>query len=122
MDSKEAGHVAAAIVNKCKASNLTFTTITGDNGLEFAGHSSIAKELGIDFYFTHPYCSWEKGTNENTNGLIRQYFPKGTDFNMISEEMIDKVEKELNNRPRNCLNFRNPIEILNDEKKIGDLR
>ena len=56
----------------------------------------LAKELGIDFYFTHPYCSWEKGTNENTNGLIRQYFPKGTNFNLISQEMLDKVEKELN--------------------------
>ena len=68
--------------NRCKANNLPVETITGDNGLEFAEHIHIAHELGIDFYFTHPYCSWEKGTNENTNGLIRQYFPKKTDFNV----------------------------------------
>lgn len=122
VDSKEADGVAQAIVDKCKTSNFPVKTITGDNGLEFANHAHIAKELGIDFYFTHPYCSWEKGTNENTNGLIRQYFPKGTDFNLITKNMIDKVEKELNNRPRNCLKFRKPIEILNGKEKIGNLR
>ena len=88
----------------------------------FAEHIHIAHELGIDFYFTHPYCSWEKGTNENTNGLIRQYFPKKTDFNLISQEMLDKVEKELNNRPRSCLKFNSPSEILKDVKKIANLR
>ena len=87
VNSKEAIGVAQAIVNRCKSSALPVKTITGDNGLEFAEHVQIANELGIDFYFTHPYCSWEKGTNENTNGLIRQYFPKGTDFNLISQEM-----------------------------------
>ena len=122
VNSKEAGPVAQAIVDRCKEKKLPVKTITGDNGLEFANHSDIAKDLGIDFYFTHPYCSWEKGTNENTNGLIRQYFPKGTDFNSISQAMIDKVEEELNNRPRDCLEFHKPIEILNKRKKTGDLR
>jgi len=120
--SKEAVEVAEAIVNRCKTNNLPVETITGDNGLEFAEHIHIAHELGIDFYFTHPYCSWEKGTNENTNGLIRQYFPKKTDFNLISQEMLDKVEKELNNRPRSCLKFNSPSEILKDVKKIANLR
>ena len=120
--SKEAVEVADAIVNRCKTDNLPVKTITGDNGLEFAEHIHIAHELGIDFYFTHPYCSWEKGTNENTNGLIRQYFPKKTDFNLISQEMLDKVEKELNNRPRSCLKFNSPLEILKDVKKIANLR
>ena len=109
-------------MNRCKTDNLPVKTITGDNGLEFAEHIHIAHELGIDFYFTHPYCSWEKGTNENTNGLIRQYFPKKTDFNLISQEMLDKVEKELNNRPRSCLKFNSPLEILKDVKKIANLR
>ena len=122
VNSKEAAEVANAIVNRCKANNLPVETITGDNGLEFAEHIHIAHELGIDFYFTHPYCSWEKGTNENTNGLIRQYFPKKTDFNLISQEMLDKVEKELNNRPRSCLKFNSPLEILKDVKKIANLR
>ena len=122
LHSKEAVGVAEAIVNRCKANNLPVKTITGDNGLEFAEHVYIAKELGIDFYFTHPYCSWEKGTNENTNGLIRQYFPKGTDFNLISQEMLDKVEKELNNRPRSCLKFDSPAEILKGIKKVTNLR
>ena len=87
-------------------------TITGDNGTEFSNHKTIAEQLGIDFYFTHPYSSWEKGTNENTNGLIRQYFPKGTDFNSISEDMIKLVENKLNNRPRKCLNFKRPSDFL----------
>jgi IS30 family transposase len=117
VNSKEAVAVAEAIVNRCKTNNLPVKSITGDNGLEFAEHVYIANELGIDFYFTHPYCSWEKGTNENTNGLIRQYFPKGTDFNLISQAMLDKVEKELNNRPRNCLKFNSPSEILKEEKR-----
>lgn len=120
--SKEAVEVANAIVDRCKANNLPVETITADNGLEFAEHIHIAHQLGIDFYFTHPYCSWEKGTNENTNGLIRQYFPKKTDFNLISQEMLDKVEKELNNRPRSCLKFNSPSEILKDVKKIANLR
>ena len=68
--------------------------------------------MGVDFYFTHPYSSWEKGTNENTNGLIRQYFPKGTDFNKVSDDAIQLVEDELNNRPRKCLNYKRPFEIL----------
>jgi len=88
-------------------------TITGDNGTEFAEHRHIAQELDIDFFFTHPYSSWEKGTNENTNGLLRQYFPKGTDFNIISDDTINTVESQLNNRPRKCLNYKSSIEICN---------
>ncbi len=91
---------------------LTIYTITGDNGTEFADHRKIAKELGIDFFFTHPYSSWEKGTNENTNGLIRQYFPKGTDFNKVSDDAILIVEEELNNRPRKILDYISLIQIF----------
>jgi len=63
-------------------------TITGDNGKEFAEHKTIAKTLGIDFYFARPYHSWERGANENTNGLIRQYFPKGSSFNHVTDADI----------------------------------
>ena len=103
--------VAKAIIERAKALNLPLKTITGDNGTEFADHKKIAEKLGIDFYFTHPYSSWEKGTNENTNGLIRQYFPKGTDFNHISEEAVSLVEYELNNRPRKRFNLKKPAEL-----------
>ena len=109
---KESAIVAEAIIERAKELNLPLKTITGDNGTEFADHKKIAEQLGIDFYFTHPYSSWEKGTNKNTNGLIRQYFPKGTDFNYISDQAILVVENELNHRPRKCLNYKKPIEIL----------
>ena len=88
-------------------------TITGDNGKEFAKHEFIAEQLEIDFYFAHPYHSWERGANENTNGLIRQYLPKGTDFEKITQKQIDYVQHKLNNRPRKKLGFLSPIEYFN---------
>lgn len=112
VDSKEAELVAYAIIERAKELNFPLHTITGDNGTEFSAHQEISKQLDIDFYFTHPYSSWEKGTNENTNGLIRQYFPKGTDFNKITLDTIQLVENELNNRPRKCLNYKRPADIL----------
>jgi len=113
VNSKEAQVVAKAIIERAKEMKLIMHTITGDNGTEFAEHRHISQELDIDFFFTHPYSSWEKGTNENTNGLLRQYFPKGTDFNIISDDTINTVESQLNNRPRKCLNYKSPIEIFN---------
>ncbi len=87
-------------------------TITADNGKEFALHQEIAESLNIDFYFARPYHSWERGANENLNGLIRQYFPKKTDFSKIDEKEIIDVEKQLNNRPRKRFNFATPQEIM----------
>jgi len=78
-------------------------TLTSDNGREFAQHARIAKTLNADFYFAHPYASWERGLNENTNGLIRQYFPKKHDFTTITERHVEHVMNKLNNRPRKCL-------------------
>jgi len=117
VNSKESEVVAKAIIQRAKELNMPIHTITGDNGTEFADHTKISEELGIDFYFTHPYSSWEKGTNENTNGLIRQYFPKGTDFRDVSDSAIKAVENELNNRPRKCLNYRKPADILKKHEK-----
>lgn len=88
-------------------------TLTLDNGTENAGHEKITKKINTQCYFAHPYHSWERGTNENTNGLIRYYFPKGTDFAIVSEEEIKRVENLLNNRPRKCLRYRTPLEIFN---------
>lgn len=87
-------------------------TITLDNGLEFAKHEAIAEGLGADIYFAHPYASWERGINENTNGLIRQYFPKGTDFNEVTDTQIEHVMSRLNNRPRATRGNRSPNELF----------
>jgi IS30 family transposase len=87
-------------------------TITGDNGKEFADHKKIAQQIGIDFYFAKPYHSWEREANENTNGLIRQYFPKGSSFESITDKQIQYVQHKLNNRPRKKLGFLSPIEFL----------
>jgi IS30 family transposase len=87
-------------------------TITFDNGTENAGHEEITKSIGIKCYFANPYHSWERGTCENTNGLIRYYFPKGIDFATVSEEEIQRVEELLNNRPRKCLNYSTPLEVF----------
>ena len=112
VNSKEADEVSESIVNRMSKEALPLYSITGDNGTEFSEHKKISETLGADFYFTHPYSSWEKGTNENTNGLIRQYFPKGTDFSMITESMLAEVEAALNARPRKCLNYKTPREVL----------
>jgi IS30 family transposase len=89
-------------------------TLTLDNGTENFGYEEIQKELQILCYFAHPYCSGERGTNENTNGLIRYYFPKGTDFALIGEEAIQAVERALNNRPRKRLGWKTPLEVFNE--------
>jgi len=91
---------------------LPVHTITCDNGKEFADHEKIASALQTDVYFAHPYSSWERGTNENTNGLIRQYIPKGTLFSKLSTADIAFVENRLNSRPRKCLEFDQPVVFL----------
>ncbi len=88
-------------------------TLTSDNGHENFLYDAVQTELGISWYFAHPYHSWERGTNENTNGLIRWYFPKGTDFGTISDERIKAVETALNNRPRKRLGWLTPLEAFN---------
>lgn len=87
-------------------------TLTADNGREFAQHEKIAKQLKADFYFAHPFSSWERGLNGNTNGLIRQYFPKKHDFTTITQKQIDRVMDKLNNRPRKCLGMKTPNEVF----------
>jgi IS30 family transposase len=94
-------------------------TITNDNGPEFDRHKETAKTLRTKVYFNHPYSSWQRGTNENTNGLIRQYFGKGTDFNLVSETEIARVESLLNNRPRKTLGYRTPNEVERFMNQMG---
>lgn len=90
-------------------------SLTYDNGVEMAKHNLLTMKTGVDVYFAHPYSSWERGTNENTNGLIRRFFPKGTDFNLVTEQQLQKVEDWLNNRPRKVLGYRTPAEVMASE-------
>jgi IS30 family transposase len=91
-------------------------TITFDNGKEFAGFKELERGLDMRSYFARAYHSWERGTNENTNGLLRQFFPKGMDFRSIEQSALDKAVELLNNRPRKCLevplNYRTPTEVF----------
>ncbi len=87
-------------------------TITADNGKEFAGHEEIAEKLNTSVYFAHPYHSWERGLNENTNGLIRQYFTKGSSFENITDEAVETVMDKLNHRPRKRLNYKTPHAVF----------
>jgi len=94
-------------------------TITSDNGKEFANHQAIASTLKADFYFAHPYSSWERGLNENTNGLVRQYFPKKSGFSKITERDVKQVMDRLNNRPRKTLGFKTPNQVFFKQKPIA---
>lgn len=91
-------------------------TITTDNGLEFAQHKSVSKALKCDFYFCDPYSSWQRGLNENINGLIRQYIPKGSSFENISKKQIKHIEDRLNHRPRKSLGWRTPYEVFHEKE------
>lgn len=87
-------------------------TLTLDNGTEFSGWERLEKKSGIIVYFAYPYHAWERGTNENTNGLLRQYFPKSYDFNLITPEELAQAVRRLNNRPRKRLKFKSPREVF----------
>lgn len=115
----------AKVENKCAAQVTKATiellsrykrhgahTATSDNGKEFSGHKEISKSLGIDFYFAHPYSSWERGSNENMNGLIRQYLPKGCSFADVDNQQCQFIMDRLNNRPRKCLGYQTPKEVF----------
>lgn len=94
--------------------NTQTQTITYDNGTSFNDYEKTERHLGIKIYFADTYASWERGTNENTNGLIREFFPKGTRYDTISKSKVKKVEKLLNTRPKKCLNYLTPYEVRNN--------
>ncbi len=108
LDNLKAEDTAPAVIRVLRAHKARVHTITMDNGKEFYQHTKIAKALKAETYFCRPYHSWEKGLNENTNGLIRQYFPKQTDFRNISDREIRRVQDELNHRPRKTLGYETP--------------
>ena len=110
--NRTAQEVTAVIVKRLMPLASQVKTLTYDNGKEFASHQQIDKELKSNGYFAHPYHSWERGLNENTNGLIRQFFPKGKDLVDVTDAQIQKVMDKLNNRPRKCLGFKTPNQIF----------
>lgn len=114
--SKNADHVHEKIKQRLKElDNERRHSVTFDNGTEFARCHRLEKHLDLKLYFADPGCPYQRGTNENTNGLIRQYYPKGTDFRDITHQHVRSVEQRLNNRPRACLGFRTPEEVFYDK-------
>lgn len=113
--SKESELVKQATISLLENWKPYLFTITSDNGKEFAMHQEISEALEIDFYFANPYSPWERGANENLNGLIRQYIPKSTSFEEISAERIIEIQEKLNNRPRKRFNFETPNYMFNQK-------
>lgn len=118
LQGKNAADVTAATISRLEPYKEYLHTITSDNGKEFAGHEEIATALGIDFYFAKPYHSWERGSNENLNGLIRQYIPKHTNILELDKAYIAEVEKALNDRPRKRYGYQSPLTIHQQLTKI----
>ncbi len=110
LPARQAVEVNKALGREVRRGNLKIKSLTLDNGTEFHGFRQMQEELGIEVYFAQPYHSWERGTNENTNGLIRQYLPKGMCFKEVTQRHCDKIERELNDRPRKVLGFDTPNE------------
>jgi IS30 family transposase len=109
--SKHAQVVKDAIIELLKSEKAYLHTITFDNGIEFAYHAKLKEALGADNYFAHPYHSWERGLNENHNGLIRQYLPKGMALDKVTAEEVRVIQDRLNNRPRKLLDYKTPNEV-----------
>jgi len=113
LERKAAGETKRAVVRRLAGfPSALRKTITLDNGTENTLHEEITTEIGTKCYFARPYASWQRGTNEQTNGMVRWFLPKGTDFRNITEEEIAEVESRINNRPRKCLKYRTPLEVF----------
>ncbi len=112
LNRKNAYNKARSLIDRLSRINHELRrSITYDNGTENAGHTMVNRSLGIKSYFAHPYHSWERGSNENINGLIRRFIPKKTDLHFVTEEQLAEIEHKLNNRPRKCLNYHTPFEV-----------
>ena len=115
--SKQADFVRSQVISLLNSIKLYVLSITADNGGEFSQHEQIASALETHIYFAHPYHSWERGLNENTNGLIRQYIPKGKDFADLTDSDIIEIQERLNNRPRKSLGYATPNEVFEELQK-----
>ena len=121
LSRKGAAETNQAIINRLKKLPAGGRqTLTLDNGTENAKHEQLSARLGIKCFFAHPYSSWERGTNEHLNGLIRWYLPKGTDFSKIAPEQIAQIEYLLNSRPRKCLGYKTPLEVAASSVALRD--
>jgi IS30 family transposase len=112
LDSRHSTGVTQAVIELLRPHKRHCKTLTFDNGKEFAEHEFIAQCLQAKVYFAHPYCSWERGLNENTNGLLRQYFPKHTNLLKVRPNQVNDAVYHLNHRPRKCLGYRTPHEVF----------
>lgn len=112
VDRREADKIGDVVLNLLLPFKKYVYTITGDNGKEFSCHETLSEFLKSAFYFAHPYSSWERGLNENTNGLIRQYVPKGSDLSPLTNSDLELIMNRLNRRPRKCLGYKTPEEIF----------
>lgn len=117
--ARTAEEVTRAIIGTLYGVRHCVLSMTADNGKEFAGHETIAIALETDFFFARPYASWQRGSNENFNGLVRQYLPKGTDFATVSDEEVAEIERRINSRPRKTLGFNTPLEVFLGETQPG---
>ena len=119
MPAKSAADVPKAMVGMLWKYRSHVRTITADNGSEFCDHGVVAEKLKTDIYFANPYSSWERGLNENFNGLLRQYIRKGTDLRTVTDKQIAEIKKALNARPTKCLGFKQPIAVFNELRKAA---
>ena len=115
VDDKSAKTVTAATIALLQPFKDAVLTITADNGKEFAYHEEVTEHLKCGVYFADPYCSWQRGLNENTNGLLRQYWPKSTDFKKVSQSSVQDVIVKLNDRPRKKLNYKTPAKLMAEQ-------
>jgi IS30 family transposase len=118
VDDKSAKTVTAATIALLQPFTDAVLTITADNGKEFAYHEEMTEQLKCGVYFADPYCSWQRGLNENTNGLLRQYWPKSTDFKKVSQSAVQDVIVKLNDRPRKKLNYKTPAKLMAEHMRI----
>jgi IS30 family transposase len=122
VEKKTSELVSSAIVDKLKPMAARVKTLTFDNGKEFAAHAHIDQQLRSTAYFARPFTSWERGSNENLNGLLRQYIPKKRAMSTVSDEEIRMIQNRLNNRPRKRLGFKTPSEVFHESLKRVALR
>ena len=118
-ETKRAGEVRKAIVEALQERPISWVkTLTFDNGSEFCEHQAMSQQLGVDVYFADPYSAYQRGSNEQVNGLIRRALPKGTPFHALSQATINRLAERINNRPRKCLAYRTPNEVFHKQRKM----
>ena len=117
LQTRDADDLAETMIAAFEPYKKFLHTVTSDNGKEFAEHARIAEKLEVDYFFAHPYHSWERGANENMNGLIRQYLPKGTLFESLTRAEVKWIEWKLNNRSRKRLGYLTPLEYISRRVK-----